>query len=100
MDKLDDLPTSDDESLSPQEEDTMKRYFDVDNNSSSSKKKKWNIDWKFVGICVILFIILANPWIDGIFCKIPYCGENGLMLLFVKALIFAILLILVQIFVK
>ncbi len=99
MDKLDDLPTSDDENLSPQEEDTMKRYFDV-NDNTSSKKKKWNIDWKFIGICVILFIILANPWVDGIFCKIPYCGENGLMLLFVKALIFAILLILVQIFVK
>jgi len=99
MDKLDDLPTSDDENLSPQEEDTMKRYFDVNDNTSPSKKK-WTIDWKFVGICVILFIILANPWVDGLFCKIPYCGENNLMLLFVKALIFAILLILVQIFVK
>jgi len=86
-DRLSDLPDSDDAEFSPVEEDTMKKYF--------PSKKKTGLDWKLIGYCALFFFLLANPWIDGLFARIPYCGENSIAITLVKTLLFVFLLILV-----
>ena len=56
------------------------------------------LNWKLIGLSAILFVSLANPWIDSMFCKIPYCGDNAVALLGVKALLFALLLVVFSLF--
>ena len=51
--------------------------------------------WKNVGIIVVAFAILANPWIDGILSKIPYCGSNGITILALKVILFSLIIIFV-----
>lgn len=61
----------------------------IQSNIKNSPPSK--INWKLLGISIILFIALANPWIDNMLCKIPYC-EGKLNLLGLKTLLFIILL--------
>ena len=55
------------------------------------------VNWKLLGIAIVLFIMLANPWIDGIFSKIPYC-EGGASMIGIKSILFGILLLLANLF--
>jgi len=57
------------------------------------------INWKMVGLAVTLFVILANPWIDNVLCKIPYCGENSMMLFAIKTCMFLLLLVVINLFI-
>jgi hypothetical protein len=89
MDKLSDLPPKEDTELTPQEDEVMKNVFG--GGSTSTKKKGWMETLKLAGLSTLLFVALANPWIDVIFSKLPYCGESATSTLMVKALLFLIL---------
>lgn len=56
------------------------------------------MNWKLIGISTMLFLILANPWIDKLLCKIPYCEEGSMSLIGIKALLFALLLVIANYF--
>lgn len=119
MENLATLPPKNDTIKTPEEEAIMKQLFpnppqphpvqpsppsstgshpsmgnaSPSGNNSSSKPPS-TIKWKLVGVTILLFILLANPWVDALFTKVPYCGEGGMTVLGVKALLFAILFVL------
>ena len=117
MDNLDNLPLKDDTDPNTREEEIMNKYFaqtgrksqpraphgnprapdgDVASDVSDSEGK--GVNWKVVGYTTALFLALANPWIDVILCKIPYCEDNTFILLGIKTLVFAILYVIMSIF--
>ena len=87
MDRLSDLPPKEDTELTPQENEVMKNMF---GGTGSTKKKGWMETLKLAGLSAVLFVVLANPWIDMLFSKLPYCGENVMSTLIVKTLLFLI----------
>lgn len=109
MENLATLPPKNDTIKTPEEEAIMKQLFPnppppspqansppqpTTSGSSSSSKPPSTIKWKLVGVVILLFVILANPWVDKLFTKVPYCGEGGMTVLGIKTLLFAILYIL------
>lgn len=96
MDKLTDLPTAETEPT-PQESQIMEKYFPEDSEDDpkpvQKKKMSWTETFKLAAMAALLFLALSNSWVDIIFDKIPYCGENPLTLSGVKTLIFLILFV-------
>jgi hypothetical protein len=90
MDRLADLPTDENSTNTPEEENVMKKYFP----SSTPPSTKWGTAFKMTGYIAVLFMALANPWIDVILSKIPYC-ENPIALFFVKGFIFAFIFLII-----
>lgn len=102
MDSLNDLPVNDDIQLSPQEKTTIDELFPqteelvtAAEQSRGSSKRKFN----FKGLLYIgcLFLLLGNPWIDTVFCKIPKCSNPGTAFA-VKTILFLLGVIIVQMF--
>jgi hypothetical protein len=58
---------------------------------SPPQTHKSGIRWKNIGIGVVAFAILANPWIDKILEKLPYC-DNPIMVFGIKIVLFFIIL--------
>ena len=121
MDNLDNLPLKEDTNSTPQEAEVMSKFFKQPDQKSSRSPPRGptrgppqgavakgetndpdsepeGINWKIVGYTTVLFLALANPWIDTLLCKIPYCGDNAFMLFGIKTLTFAILYLIVTIF--
>ena len=117
MDNLDNLPLKEDTVSSSHEEEVMGKFFAqtgqktpprghtrtppqgvVMRDDPNPDSEPEGINWKIIGYTIILFLVLANPWIDMLFCKIPYCGDNAPMLLGIKTLMFAILYLIITIF--
>nr|QBK86585.1 MAG: uncharacterized protein LCMAC102_03800 [Marseillevirus LCMAC102] len=92
MDKLDQLPPKDNTVITPEESEVINQFF---GQSSESLPKTGGVDWKLIGYSTILFILLANPWIDQILCKIPYCN-NAMYSFGMKLVIFAIVLVILS----
>lgn len=109
MDKLTDLPERD--TQKSHEEDTILTQIfgsDIDAKKNSALYQSTDIspgqtqpgmDWKLLGVCICLFVICANPWIDKLICKIPKC-ENSTLVFVIKASIFAVLLLLAMYMLK
>ncbi len=99
-DKLTDLPTKQD-AVSPQEAAVLDKYFSGGGDGGNSKAQgggghsKGASGWKIAAAGTALFLLLANQYIDAIFCKIPYCG-NQLAALAIKAIIFFVVLFLMM----
>ena len=106
MDNLDNLPLKEDTVSSSHEEEVMGKFFpqtgqrtpprgppqgSVIKNDPNPDLEPEGLNWKVIGYTTVLFLALANPWVDLLFCKIPYCGDNAPILLGIKTLIFAIL---------
>ena len=89
MDRLTDLPPKEDTELTPQEDEVMKNMFG--GSGGTPKKRGWMETLKLAAVSALLFLALANPWIDIIFSKLPYCGESSISVLAVKTLLFFIL---------
>ncbi len=95
MDKLADLPPKETQ-LSEQENGVLKKYFGETSSSSGEDgtapvgKPGWIQTFKLALYASILFIALCNPITDGVFCRLPYCGEGVVSLLAAKTLIFMI----------
>ena len=92
LEKLDDLPVSDESKPSPQEEQVMDKYFSgaaakADNNL------KWGMTFKLAGLASLLFMALANPFVDSLFTILPYCGGNAFGIFGVKIFIFMMLFV-------
>lgn len=112
MENLSSLPPKNDTIKTPEEEAIMKQLFPqgsppkIDNSpppsSTSStpqtQKPPNRINWKLLGASVLLFILLANPWVDKLFTKVPYCEEGGATVVGIKALLFSIFLILLNLY--
>lgn len=85
MDDLDTLPLKDDTDVSQEEKNVMNKYF---NKNNSSKKSIFTKQSFFLAAsCTLLFAFLGNTWVDGVICKLPYCG-NPIATLGIKSLIF------------
>lgn len=118
MDRLSDLPVKSDTVKTPEEEAIMGQLFPSNNTTTRppvnnrsvnnemmqdedvpDEPKKSKINWKLIGLACVIFVFLANPWVDSLMCKIPYCGSNSISLMGVKLLLFATLLIVSSLFV-
>ncbi len=96
MDKLSDLPPKGDTVKTMEEEAIMNQFFDSASSPDGQRgvtkqhedqetanlpnSSQTKLNWKIVGITALLFVVLANPWIDDLICKLPYCNENPLFL--------------------
>ena len=123
MDNLDNLPLKEDTAPNSHEEEVMGKFFTNAGQRSPpsppggypggpprgppqgemikggpNDPEPEGINWKEIGIVTALFFALANPWLDMILCKVPYCGDNAFTLLGMKTLAFAILYLIVTIF--
>ncbi len=121
MDNLDNLPPKEDTNSTSQETEVMGKFFKQPAQKSSHSPPRdpprghpqgavarnepyvkdlepEGINWKEVGLVTTLFLALANPWIDMLLCKIPYCGDNAFTLLGIKTLMFAIIYLIITIF--
>lgn len=108
MDRLSDLPVNPDTVKTPEEEAIMGQFFP--RQSSQNKKvepseeeeppakSQSRVNWKLIGIACVIFVFLANPWVDSVLCKVPYCG-NGAALTGMKLMLFAVLMIVLSLFV-
>ena len=120
MDNLDALPLKEDTNPNSHEEEVMGKFFSQVpqqrepprgpqqgpppqgpsqgeiNPGGSNKTERINL--KLAGYTTVLFLALANPWLDTLLCNVPYCGDNAFMLLGMKALVFALLYVIVSIF--
>lgn len=116
MDNLDNLPLKEDTNPNSHEEEVMGKFFSQgpqkrepprgsqqgpppqgEINPGGSNKSE-GINLKLAGYTTVLFLALANPWLDTFLCKVPYCGDNAFMLLGMKTLVFALLYVIVSIF--
>lgn len=93
MDKLSELPPTETQ-LTPQENQVMKKYFG-DGETPPEQRMSWASIFKLALYATILFLALSNPITDGIFSKIPYCGEGIMTLLATKAIVFMFLFIVI-----
>ena len=98
MDKLAELPPQNETVKTPEEEQIMNQFFagvgqDTVHPQKESGSFLSRINWKHIGIATLLFAALANPWIDQLFCKVPYCGDNKFSLLGIKTVVFFMLIL-------
>lgn len=110
MESLSTLPSKNDTVKTPEEEMILNQLFNSPPSSTQSQKQPPpdpsippppsthpRLNWKIIGITIGLFVVLANPWIDGLLSKIPYCG-GSVSILGLKTLLFSILLVVVNLF--
>jgi hypothetical protein len=97
MDHLSSLPTKDHDDMSSHEKNTMQRFFGGGTESSTPSKSKPST-LKLIGYATVLFVLLANPYIDGILCHVPYCEDNEMVLFLFKTLLFALLFFMIYYF--
>ncbi len=99
-DSLDDIPVAPSSQKTPDEIAAM-RFFEAPSQngdsssggqSSGQPQGQSRFDWKFIGVAVVLFLLLANPWADSLIGKIPKC-EGALAVTGIKGLLFLLLLI-------
>lgn len=108
MDRLSDLPPRNDTVKTPEEAEVMNNLFPSTQEMMQqqpqelymepSSRPSRKINWKMIAASATLFLALANPWIDQIFEKIPYVGENPMSLLGIKALIFVLVMAILAFF--
>jgi len=91
MDKLSELPPAETK-MTPQENEVMKKYFG-DAEPPAEKQLSWTAILKLALYATILFVVLSNPITDGLFCKLPYCGDGMITLLATKSVIFMMLFV-------
>lgn len=101
-DDLNSIPVSPSSNKTPEERSVMSKFFGggsapqgeanasplQDQPPSTSSK----FDWKFIGVATLLFILLANPWIDALIGKMPKC-ESSMVVMGIKGVLFLLLLV-------
>lgn len=98
MDNLDDMPIQDDFEMSDEENEVMRELFSSDGNISESKSDKkitWGEALKVTGYGVLLFAVLANPWINMLLSKIPKF-DNPIILFCAKLFLFGMSILLLS----
>jgi hypothetical protein len=100
MESLANIPLNENIKLSNQESDIMKEYFgDTDSvGGNASNDRETTLSWtdalKASGYGVLLFAILANPWINNLLYKIPQISNNPIMAFCIKLFIFMFMMFL------
>lgn len=108
MESLSTLPSKNDTVKTPEEEMILQQLFAGPPSHAAAPSIPVNpnlpppsshpkLNWKIMGLTVALFAVLANPWIDSLLCKIPYCG-GGIGITVLKTLLFFILLLCIHLF--
>jgi len=93
MDDLTTLPLNDDAVVSPQETEVIERFFP---NSETSPSSDGSSNLTLIGYATLLFIALANPFVDNLLEKIPWFNGSHVSVIAVKTLIFVIILFILQ----
>lgn len=93
-DELINLPESK-EDISPQEKEIINSLFG--NPSAHPEYVKPPFNWKLIGCTTILFVALANPWIDELMSKMPYC-DNPIIIFGIKVILFLVIFIVMNYF--
>lgn len=118
MDSLDDLPSdAEDSQLDEKQREALDKYL-------GKQKKKKNVNsiadgagkshslsssndetsvfngekWKTIGYLVVVFIIVANPWIQGMIKSNSYINDSSLMAFGVSIALFVVATIIVVLF--
>lgn len=98
MDKLSNLPIDKEpKKISPEENEILDTYF---GKTSTTSENNSSINYKLIGYATILFLILGNPWIDGIFGMIPFVGSTTLGIIALKTFLFLIIFAIILMFVN
>lgn len=92
MDRLSDLPEGK-SSITDKENQILTQYF-----GESQPLPKQKSGFKLVLYTTILFALLANPWIDNLFCKLPYCGTSDTTVFVTKIALFVLLFSIIYMF--
>lgn len=98
-DNLTNLPADDDVELTPGENEVISQMFkkgsdDTSRSSDKNQTNGWIAKAKISFVATLIFILLANPWLDALFCHLPWCGESPMIILGIKSLLFMILFLL------
>jgi hypothetical protein len=51
------------------------------------------VNWKLLGVACLAFVMLANPWIDGILSKISYLEEKPTAIFGVRFFLFFVMIV-------
>lgn len=65
---------------------------------AKSASGKGKINWKLLGVVCLAFILLANPWVDGMLEKISYLEEKPTLTFGVRFLLFAVIVLVANFF--
>lgn len=97
MDSLEDLPVDEDTELDEEKEEELRKH--VGAPAGSGKKSSGGFfdptKWKIIGCMAVIFAILANPWSQSLYEKLPYVGESKLGIMGFMLTVFIIATILV-----
>jgi hypothetical protein len=93
MDSLEELPVSDQPSqLNEHHKAIMQKYLGAAKSSDYSVLTDPS-KWKLIGCLIIIFIVLANPFIQKLYGHVPYFGGSNLTEFIFITLIFVVLVV-------
>jgi len=82
--------------ISPQEKEVISSLFGS-GPAGGAMHSAGGMNWKLIGGATMLFVVLANPWIDAMLCKIPKCG-NPMIVFGIKAVLFVVVMMIMSYF--
>ena len=92
MEKLSELPTSDETKMTNHENEILNKYFDVPQSNSLNLKQLL----KITAVASATFLLFANDFTQSMLSRLPYVGEEGIKSLMLKTLLFALVFILIN----
>lgn len=113
MDSLDELPFDEEESDvagAPQRREAINKFtggpkkrtrFQRGNksqDSSDSPSGESDNKWKIIGYITVVFLVLANPWIQTLLTRIPYVGGSQITEFLFTTVIFIIAVIVITMY--
>jgi hypothetical protein len=96
MENLADIPLRDDIKLSDRESNALREYFGESSGDGQGYRLTWTEALKASGYGVLLFAVLANPWINALLYKIPQMSNNPILAFCAKLFIFAFAMLLIS----
>jgi hypothetical protein len=92
MEKLADLPTNNDGQVKPEDEELMEKMF-----APVKKALTWMQIFKITVLALLLFLLLANPWVSRATTYLPYINEDSVLApMVVQSICFVFLFVLGQ----
>lgn len=89
MENLANIPLREDVQLTDNESAVLREYFgDGSGQETRTTSLSWTDSLRVSGYGVLLFAVLANPWINALIYKIPYVSNNPVIAFCMKLFIF------------
>ena len=108
MDSLDELPFDEetDVAAAPQRRAAINKFTGGPKKSrTKAQNSKGNDDsdgsdnkWKIIGYITVVFLVLANPWIQTLLTRIPYVGGSQITEFLFTTVIFIIAVIVITMY--